>query len=327
MDQRLEQLKQWVGGQLNGVEFSILPASADASFRRYFRVGYSDGGVEQTSVVMDAPPEKEDSTTFIAIAETLRGCGVNAPEVLAVDLEAGFMLLSDLGSIPYLEQLTTKAADTLYGDAMDTLLTMQQKWPTDHQLPPYDRALLMEEMGLFREWYLGVHRQYSLHEEQDRELEQQFSLLADSALEQPRVAVHRDYHSRNLMVLPIDNPGVIDFQDAVWGPITYDLVSLLRDCYVSWDGAQVEEWALLYFQRLVEQKMVDGVNLEQFMRWFDWMGVQRHLKAIGIFSRLNHRDGKPGYLGDIPRTLNYVAEVTARYKELEPLYKLVRHLL
>lgn len=326
MDQRLEQLKQWVGTQLGELEFSILPASADASFRRYFRVSYVDGGVEQTLVVMDAPPEKEDSSAFVSIAITLRNCGVNAPEIVAVDLDKGFMLLSDLGSTPYLDQLTNKTADLLYGDAMEALLEIQRGWPADHRLPLYDRALLMDEMGLFRQWYLGVHRQYSLDGDQVIELEEQFSLLADSALEQPQVAVHRDYHSRNLMALSTDNPGVIDFQDAVWGAVTYDLVSLLRDCYIEWPQEDVERWAESYFHQLVERQIITGVNLEQFMRWFDWMGVQRHLKAIGIFSRLNHRDGKPGYLDDIPRTMNYVVDVTARYPELAPLHGLVRDL-
>lgn len=326
MDQRLEQLKQLVGSQLGGLEFSISPASADASFRRYFRASYLDGGVEQTLIVMDAPPEKEDSATFVSIARTLRNCGVHAPEIVAVDLKRGFMLLSDLGSTQYLDRLTKDRSELLYGDAMEALLTIQQQWPANHRLPPYDRALLMQEMGIFKEWYLGVHRQYLLNEDQAWELEEQFSLLADSALEQPQVAVHRDYHSRNLMALPTDNPGVIDFQDAVWGPVTYDLVSLLRDCYIDWPQGEVERWSGIYFQQLVERQMITGVGLEQFMRWFDLMGVQRHLKAIGIFSRLNHRDGKPGYLGDIPRTMNYVIDVTARYPELGPLHGLVRAL-
>ncbi len=332
IDQRLRQLERWVETQLPRCfpdwgqgEYRIAPASADASFRRYFRLSHSDR--QESLIVMDAPPEKEDSAPFVAIARTVRGCGLHAPELHAVDLEQGFMLLSDLGSTPYLDRLDHEQVDHLYGDAMTALLELQQHWPENHSLPPYDQALLMREMELFREWYLQVHRDHPLTPAEHQMLDQQFELLAALALEQPRVAVHRDYHSRNLMVVEGANPGVIDFQDAVHGPVTYDLVSLLRDCYIDWPQTDIERWVSRYYQQLIERSLIPSdVELEQFMRWFDWMGVQRHLKAIGIFARLNHRDGKPGYLDDIPRTLGYVVAVSERHPELAPLHELVSRL-
>lgn len=326
MGQRLEQLQQWAGEMVGGEPFVVEPASADASFRRYFRLHLSREGAGESMIVMDAPPDKEDSRPFVSIARVLRACGVNAPEIHAVDLERGFMLLSDLGVTSYLDRLDGESADSLYRDAMETLLALQQRWPREAQLPPYDRELLMREMELFPQWYLGVHRGERPTSEVRQRLEQQFLLLASAALEQPQVAVHRDYHSRNLMVVEGEQPGVIDFQDAVRGAITYDLVSLLRDCYIDWPQSRVEGWAHAYYQRLVESRLVEGVEWPQFLRWFDWMGVQRHLKAIGIFARLNHRDGKPGYLGDIPRTMNYIVEVSGRYPELAPLHQLTSRL-
>lgn len=332
MDQRLRQLEQWIETILpdhlpewGRGEQRIEPASADASFRRYFRLTHNTH--TQSLIVMDAPPEKEDSLPFVAIAETIQRCGVQAPALHVVDLEQGFMLLSDLGSTPYLDRLDRldhTQADQLYGDAMEALLLLQQRWPSaDHRLPEYDQALLMREMELFREWYLQVHREHPLSSAEQQMLDQQFALLAGAALEQPKVAVHRDYHSRNLMVTRTGNPGVIDFQDAVWGPLTYDLVSLLRDCYIDWPQQDVERWVSRFHAELRQRGMIsESVDLQQFQVWFDWMGVQRHLKAVGIFARLNHRDGKPGYLGDIPRTLNYIVEVTARYPQLAPLHEL-----
>ncbi len=333
MDQRLRELEQWVETVLpdrfpawREGALKIAPASADASFRRYFRLTHSDH--PHSLIVMDAPPEKEDSGPFVTIAETIQRCGVQAPELHAVDLEQGFMLLSDLGSTPYLDQLNSTQAEQLYGDAMEALLLLQQRWPSsDHRLPEYDHALLMREMELFREWYLQVHREHPLSQAEQQMLDEQFALLSAGALEQPKVAVHRDYHSRNLMVTGEGNPGVIDFQDAVWGPVTYDLVSLLRDCYIDWPQQEIERWVSHYHGELQQRAIIpQTVDLEQFQIWFDWMGVQRHLKAVGIFARLNHRDGKSGYLGDIPRTLNYIVEVTARYPQLSPLHELTRRL-
>ncbi len=312
MPQRLQQLEAWLRGELGIADYSIAPASSDASFRRYFRIQFD--GVSR--IVMDAPPEKEDCGPFVRIARQLHAIGLHVPEILAEDLSQGFLLLSDLGSTPYLDVLNDDSVERLYGDALDALTRLQARGP--RELPAYDRELLMTEMGLFRDWYLGEHLGLALSDEEREALEGAFTLLADIALEQPRVAVHRDYHSRNLMLCE-RNPGIIDFQDAVIGPITYDPVSLLRDCYIAWPRERVEGWALGYRDRAVEQGIIDHVDDATFLRWFDLMGVQRHLKATGIFARLNHRDGKPGYLNDIPRTLGYVREVAGRYSELEGL--------
>lgn len=316
--QRLEQLNTWLGRDLGLPRYDIAPASSDASFRRYFRIRF-DG---ESRIVMDAPPDKEDSRPFVRIARALHGIGLNVPQILAEDLAQGFLLLSDLGSEQYLGALHADSVNRLYGDAMGALLTLQACGPQQDELPPYDEALLLREMELFREWYLGRHLQLTLSDSEQRLLDETFRLLAQSALAQPQVAVHRDYHSRNLMVAP-HNPGILDFQDAVHGPVTYDLVSLLRDCYIAWPRAQVEAWALGYQELAIDSGILRGRDEERFLRWFDWMGVQRHLKATGIFARLNHRDGKPGYLKDIPRTLGYVREVAGRYSELAPLSALL----
>jgi aminoglycoside/choline kinase family phosphotransferase len=241
---------------------------------------------------------------------------------LAVHAVDGFLLLTDLGSEQYLPALNADSVGRLYGDAMGALLTLQACGPQRDELPPYDEALLLREMELFREWYLGRHLGLALSAGEQRMLDETFRRLAQSALEQPQVAVHRDYHSRNLMVAP-HNPGILDFQDAVFGPVTYDLVSLLRDCYIAWPREQVEAWALGYQELAIDCGILRLRDEERFLRWFDWMGVQRHLKASGIFARLNHRDGKPGYLKDIPRTLGYVREVAGRYPELAGLGEMV----
>ncbi|MBK8755183.1 MAG: phosphotransferase [Candidatus Competibacteraceae bacterium] len=299
----------------------MAPASSDASFRRYFRVWY-DG---QTRIVMDAPPAQEDCRPFVAMAQALRGLGLNAPEVLAGDLDQGLLLLTDLGSRQYLAELDDHRVSGLYDDALAALVRLQIGGdPGSALLPPYDSALLHREMELFRDWFLGRLLGLNLSEDEHHLLDHTFALLADNALEQPRVWVHRDYHSRNLMITDPDNPGILDFQDAVVGAVTYDLVSLLRDCYVAWPRSQVEAWALDYRVRLRALGMSGLDDAGQFLRWFDLMGVQRHLKAIGIFARLNLRDGKPGYLGDIPRTLGYVLEVAGRYAELARLRGLLR---
>jgi aminoglycoside/choline kinase family phosphotransferase len=313
MPQRLEQLHQWLSGELGLLEYSIAPASADASFRRYFRISF--GG--ESRIAMDAPPEKEDSRPFVRIARQLHGIGLNVPQILAEDLRQGFLLLSDLGSRQYLDALNAQTVDRLYGDAMAALATLQTCGPDSGELPHYERDMLWREMELFREWYLGRHLGIELGENEQRLLDETFALLADSALEQPAVSVHRDYHSRNLMVSE-HNPGILDFQDAVYGPVTYDLVSLLRDCYIAWPREQVEAWVSGYHDIAIDHGILRQRQEERFLRWFDLMGVQRHLKASGIFARLKHRDGKPGYLKDIPRTLGYVAEVSGRYPELQP---------
>lgn len=323
MDKRFEGLKLWVGEVLALSEYEIRPASADASFRRYFRVGHNG----QTWVVMDAPPDKEDVQPYIDIARRFFDLGLNVPQVLHQDLKQGYLLISDLGSRMYLPELDATTADRLYSDALDALVVLQAGIFTDRRfLPEYDRPLLAREMELFREWYLGRHLGCRLQPAQHAVLDRSFQALADSALAQPQVWVHRDYHSRNLMVTAANNPGILDFQDAVRGPITYDLVSLLRDCYIAWPRAQVEDWVKAYHRLALQSGLPVTEDDGLFLRWFDLMGVQRHLKAIGIFARLNHRDGKPGYLNDIPRTLGYVLDVSGRYPELSALHALLHSL-
>lgn len=295
---------------------ALLPVSGDASFRRYFRLRFDD----RSWIAVDAPPEQEDSRPFVALAARLGEAGLHVPRVLASDLGRGFMLLTDLGDTLYLDALNPASADDLYGAALDALLRLQAIPATD--LPAYDAALLMREMELFRDWYLQRHLGVVLDAPAHAVLDVSFAALCEAALVQPRVFVHRDYHSRNLMVCA-PNPGILDFQDAVHGPVTYDLVSLLRDCYIAWPEAQVEAWVEAYRLRALAVGLLPATDAATFRRWFDWMGVQRHLKAIGIFARLQHRDGKPAYLQDIPRTLGYVRQVAGRYPELRALVGLL----
>ena len=313
MPERLEKLKHWLESELDFSEYTLTPASADASFRRYFRVLHQG----ESLIVMDAPPDNEDSRPFIDVSRMLFDVGLNVPAVIDYDLEQGFLLLSDLGSRSYLDELNGDSVERLYGDALSALATIQTCIPGNAGLPEYDRTLLLKEMGLFREWLLGKHLAVTLDATQAALVDAVFSLLADNALEQPQLCVHRDYHSRNLMVTQRNNPGILDFQDAVVGPVTYDLVSLLRDCYIDWPRMQVEDWALGYQELALQSGILREEHRDpvRFLRWFDLMGMQRHLKAAGIFARLNHRDGKPGYLGDIPRTLAYVVEVASRHDQ------------
>ena len=318
MDARLQQLQHWLQQQLQITDYCIEPASADASFRRYFRVTLSDGS---TSVVMDAPPDKEDCGPFIHVSSMLADMGLHVPVAEHKDIGQGFLLLNDLGATQYLSVLDKDNAGQLYGDAMAALLVMQaSKDPRIPQLPAYDAALLQREMELFREWLVGKHLAITLSDSINKLLNDSFRTLADSALAQPRGFVHRDYHSRNLMV-STPAPGILDFQDAVYGPLTYDLVSLLRDCYISWPQAQVESW----LQGFHAESRTQGLkaDYETYRQWFDYMGAQRHLKASGIFARLNIRDGKPGYLKDIPLTLGYIVQVAADYAALGPLGRFI----
>ncbi|MDH3326769.1 MAG: phosphotransferase [Gammaproteobacteria bacterium] len=316
-DKRLEQLKQWLVFALDQEDLDISIASADASFRRYFRVQTPDNSAGKTWVVMDAPPDKEDCKPFVKVSTAFHHMKVNVPEIYAQDLTHGFLVLTDFGSTCYLDKLDKESADQLYGDAMNALISLQTNdKPANVTLPPYDNDLLMREMMLFPDWFLTEHLKASPNDATMNMLNDVFSKLSQMALQQPVVWVHRDYHSRNLMFTAKNNPGIIDFQDAVDGPITYDLVSLLRDCYISWPDEKVEGWVKDYLQKLKDNQCCSDVSEETFIKWFDWMGIQRHLKAIGIFARLNYRDGKPGYLMDIPRTLNYVVNVSARYPEL-----------
>jgi len=315
-DARLQGLQDWL--QRVGLEYhSLAPASADASFRRYFRIETDAGSF----IVMDAPPEQEDCGPFIRVSALLTSLGLHVPQVLQQDLAQGYLLLTDLGTDMYLPALTDSSVDRLYGDAMAALLRLQGPGPAD-DLPAYDRTLLLQEMALFRDWYLQRHLGLEPDDETGRILDRTFVALADAARQQPVVIVHRDYHSRNLMISR-PNPGILDFQDAVNGPLTYDLVSLLRDCYIAWPRARVEAWVADYHHQLHDAGIARNVSAEQFLRWFDWMGIQRHLKASGIFARLNYRDGKAGYLKDIPRTLAYVLEVGADYPELRDFVSLL----
>jgi aminoglycoside/choline kinase family phosphotransferase len=322
VDQRLEQLKVWLNEC--GITYQdIAPASADASFRRYFRIT----NAENTYIVMDAPPEKENCKPFIHIANILFDFGLNVPQIFQQDLEQGFLLLSDLGNTVFLSELNNSTVDEMYTSAMKSLLLMQKNENPD--LPLYDETLLRNELELFPDWYLTKQLNITPTEQQKEILEQTFDILIKSALEQPQVCVHRDYHSRNLMVNKNnpEQPGVIDFQDAVIGAVTYDLVSLLKDCYIEWPREKVEGWVKYYHAEAESLGIIDAVNFDDFLRWFDLMGLQRHLKVAGIFSRLKHRDGKTGYLKDIPRTMDYVFDVLERYPEFKPLQNLLSKIL
>ncbi|KFI21948.1 aminoglycoside phosphotransferase family protein [Nitrosococcus oceani] len=316
-DPRFDALQQWLERGLGLMNYRLAPASEDASFRRYFRVHYRG----MSLIVMDAPPEREDCRSFVHVARGFRGLGLNVPEVLEQDLERGFLLLTDLGEHQYLRVLNARNASTLYRDALVALRLLQGGESAQGlHLPPYDQDLLLKEMGLFQEWYLERH----LGIEVGTTLEKVFERLAASALAQPQVPVHRDYHSRNLMMTEQANPGILDFQDAVKGPVTYDLVSLLRDCYIAWPQDRVLVWLYDYRRQAARAGIPVGASEAEFLRWFDWMGVQRHLKASGIFARLNVRDKKSGYLKDIPRTLGYIRTVARRYGELAELDGVLR---
>ncbi len=305
MPDRLHALRSWLADLGLGAD-DLRPASEDASFRCYFRLTAPDG---ETRVVMDAPPDREPLGPFLDIDRRLRAAGLSAPEILACDEARGFLLLEDFGDVHYLAVLDEVNADALYGDAMEAIRVMQTGVAAD-DLPPYDEALLRREMALFPEWFLGALLGIELNAAQQALWQTATDRLVASALEQPRAFVHRDYHSRNLMYLDSGrNPGLLDFQDAVLGPVTYDLVSLLRDCYIAWPRVRVEAWARDF---LAGAGHLRGIEPARFLRWFDRMGAQRQLKAIGIFARLKLRDGKPGYLKDIPRTLGYLLDACQR---------------
>ena len=320
-DVRRAALESWLGRELRGAGFTLTPASEDASFRRYWRATLSDG---RTFVAMDAPPDKEDCRPFVRVARMLIDAGVHAPQVLAQELAQGFLLLSDLGTRTYLHELTTDNAAALFADATDALLRWQLATRAG-ELPPYDEALLRRELNLFPEWYVGRHLKKSLTPAQADTLEKIFRLLVESALGQPVVYVHRDYMPRNLMVSE-PNPGVLDFQDAVLGPITYDVVSLMRDAFISWDEERVLDWSVRYWEKAKRAQLPVAADFGEFWRALEWMGLQRHLKVLGIFARINYRDGKPKYLADTPRFLGYARSVAKRYRGLAPLLGLLDEL-
>jgi hypothetical protein len=326
-DARLELLAAWTRETLGTGTIAIAPASADASFRRYFRVVPEGGHAfapRRSLIVMDAPPPMEDCTPFVHIAGLLGRAGVHAPQVLAADLARGFLLLTDLGERTYLAALDPSSADALYRDAIEALVRWQCA-TREGELPPYDEALLRRELTLFPDWYVGRHLETTLTPAQSTVLDAAFRQVLDNNLAQPRVFVHRDYHSRNLMVAT-PNPGVLDFQDAVIGPVTYDLVSLLRDAYVSWDEEREIDWAVRYWECARRAGVPVDADFGRFWRDFEWMGVQRQLKVLGIFARLAHRDGKRGYLGDMPRVMAYLRRACERYGALAPLCGLLDQL-
>ena len=317
---RKRQLEQWLGVVLTEKAFTLSVASADASFRRYFRVHLQD----KTLIAMDAPPEQESCTSFIDIAKLFLDCGLHVPEVILQDMEQGFLLLSDLGNDTYLSQLNKDTAQPLYGDATNALINLQLA-SKPNVLPAYDAALLMREMQLFPEWYLAKHLNVNLDAAQQSVLDKTFTILTQNILSPTQVYVHRDYHSRNLMVCE-NNPGILDFQDAVYGPITYDLVSLLKDAYISWEEADMMDWVVRYWDAARKAGLLVPSDFSEFYRNFEWMGAQRHIKVLGIFARLSHRDGKDAYLKDMPLVMDYLRRVCGRYIELRPMLKLLNTL-
>ena len=327
---RSDSLRLFIERCFPGRRPTIEPASSDASFRRYFRLGFDDGTASQ--IVMDAPPAKEDCRPFIHVAGLLETAGLNVPRILARDLEQGFLLLPDLGSQTYLAALQAEPgrADALYADAIGALVEMQSRTDAS-SLAPYDRALLLRELELLPEWYITRHRGFGMTGRQIADLKQAFEALLAGNLAQPAAFVHRDYHSRNLMVVTPEtgngrNPGILDFQDAVRGPITYDLVSLLKDAYIEWEEERVLEWAIRYWKAAANAGLPVDRDFGAFYRDFEWMGLQRHLKVLGIFARIRYRDGKPAYLEDAPRFLRYAREVAVRYAALSPLLQLLDEL-
>jgi aminoglycoside/choline kinase family phosphotransferase len=360
--QRQQQLAEWLHSLFPDEQFTLAPASADASFRRYFRATFANG---QTRIVMDAPPQLEDCRPFLHIGKLFENAGTHVPHVYAQDLEQGFLLLSDLGNTTYLQALNDGSPATareLYGDATDALIKIQLA-SRENELPPYDEAMLLREMRLFPEWYIARHLNVTLSDAQSAKLETVFARILTNNLAQPSVYVHRDYHSRNLMVIenPLSNslgkstshstrlqttaakslvipqagertneksnfltsPGILDFQDAVYGPITYDLVSLLKDAYIRWEEAEIIDWLIRYWEKARKAGLPVHNDFSEFYRDYEWMGVQRHLKVLGIFARLYHRDGKEAYLKDLPLVMSYLRAACVRYIDLKPLLNLL----
>jgi aminoglycoside/choline kinase family phosphotransferase len=347
---RLQQIHAWLAKTLPGRTFSLAPASADASFRRYFRATLDDGS---TRIIMDAPPSHEDCRPFLHVAQLFHAAGAHVPEVFAQDLEQGFLLLSDLGSTTYLAALTAENANALYADALGALAAIQ-KASRPGVLPEYDRALLLRELMLFPEWYVARHKGVTLTDAEMAELLSVFESILAVNLAEPQVFVHRDYHSRNLMASSplgsaagpsqgtpgphggqleaegssrgLKTPGVLDFQDAVYGPITYDLASLFKDAYIHWEEEQSLDWLVRYWEIGRTLGLPVRPDFNDFHRDYEFMGAQRHIKVLGIFARLYHRDGKDGYLKDMPLVLHYLRATCQRYRELKPLLRLLDRL-
>jgi aminoglycoside/choline kinase family phosphotransferase len=319
--QRQNQLIDWLSSLYPNQTFTIAPASADASFRRYFRATFADGS---TRVVMDAPPQHEDCRPFLHVAKLFENAGTHVPHVYAQDLEQGFLLLSDLGNTTYLQRFPSGKPGQLYDDATDALIKIQLA-SKENELPPYDEALLRRELNLFPEWYIAKHLGVILNEKQQSKLEEVFKRILANNLAQPCVYVHRDYHSRNLM-LSEPNPGILDFQDAVYGPITYDLASLFKDAYIKWEEEEIMDWLIRYWEKARKAGLPVREDFGEFYRDYEMMGVQRHIKVLGIFARLYHRDGKDGYLKDMPLVMDYLRRACERYIDLKPLLVLLMEL-
>ncbi len=324
-DARLTLLQAWLGDLNLVAPASARPASSDASFRRYFRLdtlasaGAAHGA---TLVAMDAPPERENVAAFVKVAGLLREAGVSVPDIVAQDLERGFLLLSDLGTTTYLQALDHDNAAVLYSEALEALVKIQQH-SQPGVLPEFDRAFVMREMNLFPEWYIGRHLGATMTAPQQAQLDGVFEAIAANIGAQQQVTMHRDYHSRNLMWMDEGNPGILDFQDAVYGPVTYDLASLLRDAYIQWDEEMVLDWVIRYWQRAKKAGLPVNPDIDAFYRDFEFTALQRHLKILGLFARLNYRDGKAVYMDDLPTVLDYVRKTANRYKELKPLVRLL----
>jgi aminoglycoside/choline kinase family phosphotransferase len=316
--ERLTRLREWTRSVLPDPLQSLEPASADASFRRYFRATTVAG----SRVVMDAPPSHEDCRPYLHVARLFRAAGANTPEILAENLEEGFLLLSDFGNTTYLAALDDASADHLYRDANAALIRIQAASRPD-ELPDYDRELLLRELRLFPDWYLARHLGVTLDAEQRAVMDGAFEAILANNLAQPKVYVHRDWHSRNLMVTTADNPGVLDFQDAVYGPITYDLASIYKDAYIRWEEDRVLDWLARYWETARKAGLPVNDDFGEFYRDFEWMGVQRHIKVLGIFARLFHRDGKDGYLKDMPLVMDYLRRACGRYNGLGGLLRLL----
>jgi hypothetical protein len=316
--ERFARLREWIQSVLPDPLLSLEPASADASFRRYFRATTASG----SRVVMDAPPEHEDCRPYVHVARLFREAGANTPEILAENLEEGFLLLSDFGNTTYLAALDEANADRLYRDANNALIRIQAA-SRPLELPEYDRELLLRELRLFPDWYLAKHLGVELDADQRTVLDKTFAAILANNLAQPQVYVHRDWHSRNLMVTARDNPGVLDFQDAVYGPITYDLVSIYKDAYIQWNEERVLDWLVRYWEAARQADLPVDRDFGAFYRDFEWMGVQRHIKVLGIFARLCHRDGKDGYLKDMPLVMHYLRQACGRYNGLGDFLRLL----
>lgn len=318
--QRQQQITEWLNRLFPNESFTLSPASADASFRRYFRVSFKDNSL----IIMDAPPQHEDCKPFLHVGNLFENAGVHVPQIHAQDLEQGFLLLSDLGGSTYLQVLNDQNASSLYSAATDALIKIQLS-SRENELPLYDEALLRRELNLFPEWYIAKHLGVTLTKKQSENLERTFQRILANNLAQPKVYVHRDYHSRNLMVTE-PNPGILDFQDAVYGPITYDLASLFKDAYIKWEEEEIMDWIIRYWEKARKAGLPVREDFGEFYRDYEMMGVQRHIKVLGIFARLFHRDGKDGYLKDMPLVMDYLRRACVRYIDLKPLLNLLMEL-